>query len=77
MSGGLQVLEPRLRETLPGVEFAVREGDLYSIAKNERDRLLDAMVEGADFPFVLLDGVVVHSGDLSLEPIAAALRDGA
>lgn len=68
------MLEPRLRAALPGVEFALRGGDLYSIAKVERDTLLDAMAEGADFPFVLVDGKVVHSGDLSLAPIAEVLR---
>jgi hypothetical protein len=71
------VLEPRLHTALPGVEFELREGDLYSIAKDERDALLDAMAGGADFPFVLVDGKVVHAGDLSLEPIAEALRDRA
>ncbi len=74
-SQGLQVLESRLREALPGVPFEAREGDLYSITGAERDAVLDHMATGADFPFVLLDGVVVHAGDLQHEPIAEALRD--
>jgi hypothetical protein len=73
-SEGLQVLESRLRETLPGLAFDTRQGDLYSIAKAERDAVLDAMLTGQGFPFVLLDGVVVHAGDLEAATVAEALR---
>ena len=62
---------------MPGVAFSLRQGDLFSISKEERDALLDSILTGAGYPFVLLDGVVVHSWDLSAEAIAQALRGGA
>ncbi len=58
----------------PDLAFTVREGDLFSIAKAERDAVLDHMLTGTDFPFVLVDGMVVHAGDLSFEPVAEAMR---
>lgn len=73
-SEGLHVLESRLRKALPGVDFTAREGDLYSISAEERNKVLDGMLTGADFPFVLVDGAVVHANDLQVEPIAEALQ---
>ncbi|HEY3317828.1 MAG TPA: hypothetical protein VGK50_05355 [Coriobacteriia bacterium] len=67
-------MESRLRELRPELAFTVREGDLFSIAKGERDAVLDHMVTGADFPFVLIDGTVVHAGDLAFEAVAEAMR---
>ncbi len=68
------MLESRLHQAVPDVPFEAREGDLYSISKAERDAVLDAMAEGADFPFVLVDGSVVHAGDLGVAPVAEALK---
>jgi hypothetical protein len=67
-------LEARLREALPGAEFEVRQGDLYSIAREERDVVLDAMAEGGGFPFVLVDRTCVQSESLEPGAIEAALR---
>lgn len=74
LSDRLQVMESRLHEIVPGADFGLRSGDLFSVTKAEREALLDDMVSGGTFPFVFVDGVVVHSGDLSVEPVAAALR---
>lgn len=73
LSERLQVLESDVREAVPGVEFRVRSGDLFSVTKAERDALLDSMLVGADYPFVLVDGVVMPGAAVSAEGIASAL----
>lgn len=68
------VIEERLRNE--GLDAAVTERDIYSLAGEERHAVLDAMtVQHADLPMVVVNGVVACFGDLDLNAVVRVARE--
>jgi len=69
----LQVLGTRIESEVENpIAFYVT--DIYGVAESVRHAALDALIGGAGFPFVLVDGAVVCTDGLDADAIVACLK---
>jgi len=57
-----------------GVAAEVSERSLFELEGEERQAALDAMIGGAEPPFVLVAGVLACSGGIDLDPVVEAAK---
>lgn len=67
-----RVVQARLEAE--GVAAEVTEQSLFGLEGEERHAALDAMVRGAEPPFVLVAGVLACSGGIDLDAVVEAAK---
>jgi hypothetical protein len=58
---------------LTGIAVTVEEADLFSLTGVDRDAAMSGLTTGSEFPFVIVDGVLVSCGVFDTDRIAHAI----
>ncbi len=69
----LQVLESAL-ESANERPVTIISTDIYGVAGDARHAALDALIEGAVLPYVIVDGALVSSGGIDVAATVARVR---
>ncbi len=70
-------LTARVAAELPDVEFRAREVELPDLSDEERNKAIDEIVAGSDYPFIFLDGDLRWTGRMDADAVVASLREAA
>ncbi|MDI6712413.1 MAG: hypothetical protein QMD96_04155 [Anaerosomatales bacterium] len=67
-----RVVQAKLESS--GISAQAAECSLFDLHGEERHAALDAMVRGAEPPFVLVDGALACSGGIDLDAVVEAAK---